>query len=327
VFNCIWRSVLPATYVSRQAFFDTPWSSPALNRTLAFLGEPLWATQIALALFVLSRHVPLRRNARGVRGAIAAGSLYIPLQGLASNVCSTLGFLTTNNLFNAVEEIGWALIFFVALLSALLLLHYGHVGSVLADDNHDGIPDVFQGRTPPDTTRMRFFLRGLVLFSLGFIPYMAFVDVPMYLGRLQDQLDAGVVFLSLSEGALNVTSYQVPTQDWDGVWSREWVWMSFYFTWGAWSSIMLMYAPGRLQGVEEAKQVAQRPGRGAGVGVGVGVGLDEEGDTSRTAAIEMATAIDIVRGQDAMRYGAQQWSARALELRESGTAQRLSGLR
>ncbi len=81
---------------------------------------------------------------------------------------------------------------------------------------------------------------------------------------------------------------------------------------------MLMYAPGRLQGVEEAKQVAQRPGGGAGVGV------DEEGDTSRTAALEMATAIDIVPGQEgadgAMRLGAQQWSARALELRASGPA-------
>ncbi len=281
MFNCVWRSVLPATYVSRQAFFDTPWSSPALNRSLAFVGEPLWATQIALALFVLSRHVPLRRNAaRGVRGAIAVASLYIPLQGLASNVCSTLGFLTTNNLFNAAEEVGWAVIFSVALLSALLLLHYGHVGSVLADDNHDGIPDVFQGLTPPDTTRMRFFLRGLVLFSLGFIPYMAVVDVPMYLARLQAQLDAGVVFLSLSEGALNVTSYQVPTQDWDGVWSREWVWMSFYFTWGAWSSIMLMYAPGRLQGVEEAKQLGKWPT----------VGVDEEGVAPRDAGLEMAAA-------------------------------------
>ena len=116
-----------------------------------------------------------------------------------------------------------------------------------------GIPRIFQTETPPDVFMMRFFLKGMVLFGLFYVPYMAFVDVPKYYRRYQDELTSmDFTPTTLYQGLLDSFLVRYPTRDWSA-WEDEWMWMSIYFNLGCWSSIMLMLAPGRLIHQKELK--------------------------------------------------------------------------
>ena len=50
VWECAWRSVFPALYLQRYAWYDSPLNSILVDRCVACVGELCWTLQIAIAL-------------------------------------------------------------------------------------------------------------------------------------------------------------------------------------------------------------------------------------------------------------------------------------
>jgi hypothetical protein len=69
--------------------------------------------------------------------------------------------------------------------------------------------------------------------------YMFGVDVPMYWQRWLGDEARGREYLSLLQGAIDVSSRWTVTHRWDD-WSSEVVWMSLYFSVAVWLSISLV---------------------------------------------------------------------------------------
>mmetsp|Transcript_974 Transcript_974/g.1397 ORF Transcript_974/g.1397 Transcript_974/m.1397 type:complete len:112 (+) Transcript_974:163-498(+) len=106
---------------------------------------------------------------------------------------------------------------------AIVLLYHSTDGGPFGDDDGDDIPNIYDSDTAPSTRIMRFFLRGMIVFGLVYLPYMAFVDIPKYYNRHLDEVANNVEFLSFGEGVKHAATTRVVTQDWEGVWRQEWV--------------------------------------------------------------------------------------------------------
>jgi hypothetical protein len=121
--------------------------------------------------------------------------------------------VTTNYLYNAVENSLWAVAFFIAGVGLCLIL-----------------PE-FDGA-----------IRAVLAISVvGIVVYLAFlmtVDVPMYLKRWRADVAGGNRGLGPLEGLRDVSTRWVVTHDL-AEWKEEIAWMSLYFSLAVWASLGL----------------------------------------------------------------------------------------
>ena len=209
VLGCAYRSVLPVFDVPRQVMFDSWWSSVAMGRSVATIAELCFVAQWALLLRESSR-------ATGSSFGRTASWVMVPLIALAE-AFSWYSVLTTSNLGHVIEESIWG-------LSAALL-----VVSLV----------VIWPRCPASMRPL------LVLWCSAGVVYVLFmfaVDVPMYWSRWLADEAVGRPYLSLAQGALDVSARWVVSHRWDD-WKGEVVWMSLYFSVAVWLSIALVHAP------------------------------------------------------------------------------------
>ena len=169
VFGCAFRSVLPRADVQRICLFDTWLSSVLVGRSVATIAEVCFEAQWAIILHQLGTLTG--------SDAVLNVAFVIVLLIVIAECFSWYAVLTTNFLFNAIENSLWAVAFFLvgAALARLLPEFYGLARIVL------------------------------VVSIAGIVAYLAFlmtVDVPMYLSRWRDRHTNGGKFLSLLEGAL-----------------------------------------------------------------------------------------------------------------------------
>ena len=75
-----------------------------------------------------------------------------------------------------------------------------------------------------------------------YIPYMVFVDVPMYIRRYGADAAMQKKFFGVWEGMWDAWERRDATQEYD-VWSEEFVWRGIYFTVIVWGSILMVHAP------------------------------------------------------------------------------------
>jgi len=206
---CGFRSVLPRADVERLCLFDTWLSSVALGRTLATVAEMACVLQWALLL----REYGQAARIRWVKRASLVSIVLIAF----AEVCSWYAVLSTHFLGNVLEESCWALL---GLIVAVCLSRLW----VSADEG------------------LRRPLAGGILLSLSYFCFMAFVDVPMYLRRMQESVARGHVPLSLHAGWEDALSRRVVSWDWSQ-WSPEVPWMTLYFTAAVWVMLLLSHAP------------------------------------------------------------------------------------
>ena len=121
--------------------------------------------------------------------------------------------VTTNFLFNAIENSLWAVTFFLAGIALCRLM-----------------PE-FQGV-------VRWALIAGIVGIACFLAFLVTVDVPMYLSRWRAGHEEGNRLLGFLEGLHDVSTRWVVTHD-IAHWKGELTWMFLYFTAAVWSSLAL----------------------------------------------------------------------------------------
>src|ERR1700743_1991715 len=158
VFGCAFRSVLPRADVQRICLFDHWTSSVFVGRSVATVAEVCFVAQWAI---ILARIGELT----GAETTVNAALVIVPLI-IVAECFSWYAVLTTNYLFNAVENSLWAVAFAI-------------VGGALARL----LPE-FHGP-------VRWVLTGSIVGIAFYLAFLVTVDVPMYLSRWRAGLDDG----------------------------------------------------------------------------------------------------------------------------------------
>ncbi|WOH85240.1 hypothetical protein RX327_10170 [Bradyrhizobium sp. BEA-2-5] len=205
VFGCAFRSVLPRADVQRICLFDTWLSSVFVGRSVATVAEVCFAAQWAIILHQLG-------TMTGAETVVNIAWMIVPVIIIAE-CFSWYAVVTTNYLYNAIENSLWAVVFFLVGIALCRLLPEFH-GPV----------------------RWAFIVA--ILGIAGFLAFLMTVDVPMYLNRWRANLATGGTLLHPLEGLRDVSRRWVVTHD-IAEWREEIAWMSLYFSMAVWSSLAL----------------------------------------------------------------------------------------
>jgi hypothetical protein len=208
VFGCAFRSAFPVFDVPRLCVFDSWLSSVMIGRSVATVAELCFVAQWALMLRETSRATD------SVVGSIVSVAL-VPLIAIAE-ACSWYSVLTTSNIGHVAEESIWG--FAVALLVASLVVIW-----------------------PRCTAARRPLLLACCVAGSIYVAYMFLVDVPMYWSRWVADEVSGRHYMSIAQGARDVSVRWVVSHRWQD-WKSEMVWMSLYFSVAVWISIALVHA-------------------------------------------------------------------------------------
>jgi hypothetical protein len=205
VFGCAFRSFLPRADVQRICLFDTWLSSVLVGRTVATVAEVCFAAQWTIILWRLG-------DMTGAETAVNAAWAILALI-IVAECFSWYAVVTTNYLFNAIENSLWAVAFFLVELGLCRLL-----------------PE-FQGP-------VRWALVVTIVGIAGYLAFLMTIDVPMYLRRWRADRADGSRLLRPLEGLYDVSTRWVVTHD-IAHWKEEIAWMSLYFSVAVWSSLAL----------------------------------------------------------------------------------------
>jgi hypothetical protein len=205
VFGCAFRSFLPRADVQRICLFDTWLSSVAVGRSVATVAEICFAAQWAIVLHQLG-------TMTGADTTLNATWVILPLI-LIAECFSWYAVLTTNYLYNAIENSLWAVAFFIIGIGLCRLL-------------------------PEFDGSVRVVLAVAILGIAAYLAFLMTVDVPMYLSRWRTEVGDGSRLLSPLEGLRDVSTRWVVTHDL-AEWKDEIAWMSLYFSAAVWASLAL----------------------------------------------------------------------------------------
>ena len=203
---CAFRSFLPRIDLERYCLVDSPLSSMFIGRSAATVAEICFAAQVALCLRQVGivAHVPW---------IVTMSYLVVPNLVLAQ-CCCWYSVLTLNHLGHAIEESLWAGT--MALVGVCLAVAARHL----------------QGN-------MFWCACGGAALALGFVAFMAFVDVPMYVTRWRKGRREQRALLSLRAGVRDALSRRIATEEWS-VWRPEVAWLTGYFSVAVWLSVSLV---------------------------------------------------------------------------------------
>lgn len=200
---CAFRSLFLRIDLERYCLIDTPLSSVALGRTCATIAELCFSIQCALVIHEL-----------GVLLAsptiVYISYAIVPIIVIAQ-FCCWYATLTLNHYWHGIEEFAWVLM--VVLAASCFLIGF---------NTFTGVHKVLMGI-------------GLVS-CVGSVYIMLFLDIPMYLSRKVDHARENIKYLTLADGIRDALSRRIQTSDW-GIWKKEAVWITTYFTFGVWLSI------------------------------------------------------------------------------------------
>ena len=205
VFGCAFRSLLPRADVQRICLFNTWLSSVMIGRSVATVAELCFAIQWAIVLHELGRvaHSDTAKN---------ISRLIVPLIALAE-CFSWYAVISTNFLGNVIENSLWT-VAFALIAIALLRLVVSFRGIV------------------------QWMIAATTMGIAAYVVFMATVDVPTYFARWQIEVADGTPFLGFVSGLHDVATRWVVTHN-IVQWRDEIAWMSLYFSFAVWSSLML----------------------------------------------------------------------------------------
>jgi hypothetical protein len=205
VFGCAFRAILPRADVQRICLFDTWLSSIVVGRSVATVAELCFALQWTI---VMSDLATAAQSPTAAYIAIMIMPLIVVAEG-----CSWYAILTTNYLFNAIENSLWAVTFAAVALGLFMLV-----------DSFDA--------------PVRFALEAGAVGILVYIAFLVSVDVPMYRSRWRADQASGKRFLGIVAGLKDASTRWIRTHD-PLAWTGEMTWMALYFSVAVWSSLAL----------------------------------------------------------------------------------------
>jgi hypothetical protein len=205
VFGCAFRSLLPRADVQRICLFNTWLSSVMIGRSVATVAELCFAIQWAIVLRELGKvaHSDTARN---------ISRLIVPLIALAE-CFSWYAVISTNFLGNVVENSIWTFTFalIAVALSRLVISFRGIV---------------------------QWMIAATAMGIAAYVVFMTTVDVPTYFARWQAEVAGGTQFLGFVSGLHDVATRWIVTRN-IAQWQDEIAWMSLYFSFAVWSSLLL----------------------------------------------------------------------------------------
>jgi hypothetical protein len=125
--------------------------------------------------------------------------------------------LTLNHITQAVESLLWAAGF--SWMAALF--------TIIALDTHGMV---------------HFLAIAGVLGSVTFVAYAVAVDIPLYVRRFRSGRALGQNYLSITHGAKDAWHRREMSHSWDR-WKDDALWLTPYFSVGAWLSMALIFLP------------------------------------------------------------------------------------
>jgi len=210
VLVCAYRSVLPRVDLERLVVVDTRLSSIFLGRAAATVAEICFALQLGLLVHQLGVHTGLPW--------VQVAAWVVPLFMVVAQGFCWHSVLTLNHITQAVESMLWAAGFswLAVLLGVIALGSSGWVNALA--------------------------IFGIVC-SLAFVAYVLGVDAPMYWRRYKYGRARGQAYLRLDQGARDAWHRRVRSGSW-AAWKADALWLTPYFSFGAWVSIAMVCVPG-----------------------------------------------------------------------------------
>lgn len=231
VINCAWRSVFVSLYLQRYVFWDTALNSIIVDRGFACVGELTWVAQCALAVCYIDRElVP------GGRKWIQASGVLCFLIYVAAEATSYYNVATTNEYYCAVEVILDGVAYLVMFPAVLRLLC----------------------QCPKQCTSGKVYLVVMLIVTLAYPYYNTFVDAQMYMQRYHADQKAHKQYFTFWAGIKDAATRRIETHSLDS-WKEDMTWMTAYFSVGAWSGILLMWAPHVTPAKEQEELLKQQP--------------------------------------------------------------------
>lgn len=209
VFVCAYRSVFPRVDLERLVVVDSRLSSIFLGRSAATVAEICFGIQLGLLVHQLGGYAGLPW--------VQQAAWVITTCTVVAQVFCWHSVLTLNHITQAVESFLWAAAF--SWLAALL--------AIIAMDT-SGIIHAFA-------------IAGVVG-SGAFVTYCLLVDIPLYLRRFRRGRATGQRYLSLGQGARDAWHRREKSHNWDH-WRDDALWLTPYFSVGAWFSMGIVLLP------------------------------------------------------------------------------------
>ncbi|OLP95273.1 hypothetical protein AK812_SmicGene22640 [Symbiodinium microadriaticum] len=241
-----YRSVFPADYPHRYVFWDNMMSSILIHRACATVEELAWVLQIAI-----------------IQSFCAAQDLLLvtrlSLLCLFDAVARLMTRVDPKQVHDekSYQETCWAIAFAIGLPVYVHLLFATYRRS---QECHCKKQPAEVGReaTCGCFTGLHFAI-ALTIFCLGYVPYMAAVDVPSYWEAYDVQKLEGIEPNGFKQGVWNAFTYREQTRALSS-WQSNLLWKTVYFTLGPWLSLAMMTAPVLPEQAEEkANFESERP--------------------------------------------------------------------
>ena len=191
------RSIHPKRDVENICLNKSKFSSVLIGRSIATVAE------ISFIVLLTIYYNKIANNKYSAYTKLIIAIIII------SEIFSWLGCTTKNQIYNTLEESGWALSFIIF--------------SVI----------VYQINSEKPSDNLRFQLFCYVLF----VVYLLAVDIPMYYKRWENSKKK---YLSISQGIDDIKNPKLITNDYN-IWKQEMIWQTGYFFFASWYSIYIYF--------------------------------------------------------------------------------------
>jgi len=188
---------------------DSRLSSIFLGRCAATVAEICFGLQLGLLIHQLGGHAGLPW--------VQHTAWVITFCTIVAQVFCWHSILTLNHITQAVESFLWAAGF--SWMAGLL--------TIIAMDTSGLI---------------RMLAIAGTIGSVAFVAYAIMVDIPLYLRRFHSRRALGQQYLSVAQGARDAWGRREMSRNWES-WRDDALWLTPYFSVGAWISMGLVFLP------------------------------------------------------------------------------------
>ena len=207
--GCGFRAVLPRGDIRRIVLFDHWVSAIVIGRTVATIAELSFVYQWSLLLKELGKNT----NDKFIQSVAKLPFPMIVIAELSSWYACT----TSNYLGTVIEESLWTVASFLSVV-ALFKAQFHYV------------------------KKQKTILWLSILLGLGYVGYMAAVDVPAYVNGWQLAEASGATYNTITGGLTEISTVWHQTYEYVD-WQYEMVWMSLYFSVAVWISMSIAHLP------------------------------------------------------------------------------------
>ena len=219
VLECAWRCCFPSLYLQRFVVWNIWMNCVFVDRCWACAGELCWSYQIAMVLRKQDKEI----NHGGLGTQWVQTLAWMSFFTYVVAECISYYNVATTNEWWAAAEVVVDGISFLFMLPAAVYLFVQQ----------------FKFKT---WSSGKIFCFVLSITSILYPMYNIFIDAPMYMKRFREDEKNHKKYLPFLKGIVDSYNRRVVTHNVSD-WSNDMTWMIAYFLFGAWSGMLLMFAP------------------------------------------------------------------------------------